>query len=67
MFDEFFNPASVCSLVLEVAAAPRPVLQTGSPSSTSNDKDAPFTSLLLLIKNTAIIIQVTTAAADYMD
>ncbi|GKA76820.1 putative ribonuclease H-like domain-containing protein [Tanacetum coccineum] len=41
MFDEFFNPPSVCLPVPEVAAAPRPVPQTGSSSSNTIDQDPP--------------------------
>ncbi|GKD98453.1 hypothetical protein Tco_1382350 [Tanacetum coccineum] len=44
MFDEYFNtPPSVVSPV-HVAAAPRPVDLTSSPSSTSIDQVAPFES-----------------------
>ncbi|GKF57262.1 hypothetical protein Tco_0170799, partial [Tanacetum coccineum] len=44
MFDEYFNPPpSVVSLVLAVAA-PRPADPTGSPSSTTDDQDAPSAS-----------------------
>ncbi|GJR67045.1 retrovirus-related pol polyprotein from transposon TNT 1-94 [Tanacetum coccineum] len=45
MFDEFFNTPSVCSLVPKVAAALRFVSQTGSPSSTTVDSDAPTASI----------------------
>ena len=41
MFDEFFNPPSVCSTVPKVIATPRPVTQTGSHSSSSIDQEAP--------------------------
>ncbi|GJV96885.1 hypothetical protein Tco_1548462 [Tanacetum coccineum] len=44
MFDKYFNPPpSVVSLV-RVAAPPRHVDPTGSPSSTSVDQAAPFAS-----------------------
>ncbi|GJT59333.1 retrovirus-related pol polyprotein from transposon TNT 1-94 [Tanacetum coccineum] len=41
MFDEFFNPPSVCLPIPEVAVAPRPVPQTGSSSSNTIDQDPP--------------------------
>ncbi|GJR07713.1 putative ribonuclease H-like domain-containing protein [Tanacetum coccineum] len=41
----FFNPPSVCLPVPEVAAAPRPVPQTGLPSSTTINQDAPPISI----------------------
>ncbi|GKC96837.1 ribonuclease H-like domain-containing protein, partial [Tanacetum coccineum] len=46
MFNDFFNPStSVVSLVLVVAAAPRLVDQTCSPSSTSINQNSPSTSI----------------------
>ncbi|GKA27061.1 retrovirus-related pol polyprotein from transposon TNT 1-94 [Tanacetum coccineum] len=44
MFDEFFNPPSVCLPVPKVDAALRPVPQTGSSSSNTIDQDPPPTS-----------------------
>nr|GFB56253.1 hypothetical protein [Tanacetum cinerariifolium] len=44
MFDEYFNPSpSVASLVPAVVA-PEPTNSTDTPSSTSINQDAPFTS-----------------------
>ncbi|GJZ43178.1 retrovirus-related pol polyprotein from transposon TNT 1-94 [Tanacetum coccineum] len=43
IFDEYFNPPPVASPVPAVAA-PKPTDSTGTPSSTSNDQDAPSPS-----------------------
>ncbi|GJV82514.1 hypothetical protein Tco_1522412 [Tanacetum coccineum] len=40
MFDEYFNSPPSAMSPVHVAAAPRPIDPTGSPSSTSIDQDA---------------------------
>nr|GEU95045.1 uncharacterized mitochondrial protein AtMg00810-like [Tanacetum cinerariifolium] len=47
MFDEYFNPPSIAVYPVLVASAPRAVDLADSPVSTSVDKDAPSTSILL--------------------
>nr|GEV93903.1 retrovirus-related Pol polyprotein from transposon TNT 1-94 [Tanacetum cinerariifolium] len=47
MFDEYFNPPSSVISSVPVAAAPRAVDITGSPSSTTIDQDAPSSSTSL--------------------
>ncbi|GKF54585.1 hypothetical protein Tco_0164925, partial [Tanacetum coccineum] len=44
MFNEYFEPASVESLVLPAHAVQDPVVSAGTPSSTTVDQDAPSTS-----------------------
>ncbi|GJT37003.1 retrovirus-related pol polyprotein from transposon TNT 1-94 [Tanacetum coccineum] len=44
MFDEYFEPPRVERPVPLAPAAPVPVISTGTPSSTTIDQDAPFTS-----------------------
>ncbi|GJT15400.1 retrovirus-related pol polyprotein from transposon TNT 1-94 [Tanacetum coccineum] len=46
MFDEYFNPPTIAVSPILVAAAPRGVGLADSLVSTSNDQDAPSTSIL---------------------
>nr|GFA94723.1 hypothetical protein [Tanacetum cinerariifolium] len=45
MFDEYFNPLTITVSPVQEAAAPRVVVLSDSPVSTSNDQDAPSTSI----------------------
>ncbi|GKE23607.1 retrovirus-related pol polyprotein from transposon TNT 1-94, partial [Tanacetum coccineum] len=45
MFDEYFNPPSITFIPVQDVAAPRAVLLSNSPVSTSIDQDAPSTSI----------------------
>ncbi|GJU90559.1 hypothetical protein Tco_1302982 [Tanacetum coccineum] len=45
MFDEYFNPPSITFIPVQDVAAPRAVILSNSPVSTSIDQDAPSTSI----------------------
>ncbi|GJS73723.1 retrovirus-related pol polyprotein from transposon TNT 1-94 [Tanacetum coccineum] len=45
MFDEYFNPSLIAVTPVQVVAAPRDVVLSDSPVSTSIDQDAPSTSI----------------------
>nr|GEU78304.1 hypothetical protein [Tanacetum cinerariifolium] len=45
MFDEYFNPPSIAVSPVQEAPAPRAVVLTDSPVSTSVGRDAPSTSI----------------------
>ncbi|GJY73273.1 retrovirus-related pol polyprotein from transposon TNT 1-94 [Tanacetum coccineum] len=46
MFDEYFNPPPSVASPIPIVVAPEPADSTGTPSSTTNDQDAPSPSTL---------------------
>ncbi|GKA94745.1 retrovirus-related pol polyprotein from transposon TNT 1-94 [Tanacetum coccineum] len=52
MFDEYLNPSPSVDLQVTAVIAPEPAVSTGTPSSTTNDQDAPSTSTSQTISET---------------